>query len=66
MDHYLGNLICRLDREEAPQHDALLMVNAVSTAFLDAHLKSNTQALNILHSDVLSQLTGGFSQISRR
>ena len=66
MDHYYGNLICRLDREEAPQHDALLMVNSVSTAFLDAHLKGKQAAANYVNGDQLAKLTGSFAKLERR
>jgi predicted dienelactone hydrolase len=65
-DHYLGNLICRPDREEAPQHDALKMLNAVSTAFLDAYVKDSAEAKQFLQDNKLSELTGGFSTLSQR
>lgn len=65
-DHYLGNLICRLEREQPPQHDALKMLNAVSTAFLDAYVKDDTRALEFLKSGTMSDLTGGFSQLQLR
>ncbi len=38
-DHYLGNLICRPEREEQPQHKALRVINTASVAFLDWQLK---------------------------
>jgi dienelactone hydrolase len=65
-DHYLGNLICRLDREEAGQHDALKMLNAASTAFLDAFMKNNATAQAFIDGDKLADLSGGFSIIERR
>jgi predicted dienelactone hydrolase len=65
-DHYLGNLICRLDREQPPQHDALNMVNAVSTAFLDAYIKGDQAALAFLQSGSMQTLTSGFSQVQQR
>ena len=65
-DHYLGNLICRLERENPPQQDALMMLNAVSTTFLDALLKSSPQALAFLQSKQLEKLSSGFSTLSSR
>ncbi len=65
-DHYLGNLICRLDREEAPQHDALNMVLSATTAFLDAYVKEDLAALTYLNSDMLTATTGNFSTLTNR
>ncbi|MCB1700925.1 MAG: alpha/beta fold hydrolase [Pseudomonadales bacterium] len=65
-DHYMGNLICRLEREETPQDDALLMVRIVSTAFLDAYLKNDATARAFIDSDQLTELTEGFTVLSRR
>jgi len=44
-DHYLGNLICRPERETPPQHEALGVINDASLAFLDWHLKGKATAL---------------------
>ena len=65
-DHYLGNLICRLERKEAPQHDALKMINATTLAFLDAYLKDNPEGKAFINDDTLSSVTGGFSILERR
>jgi predicted dienelactone hydrolase len=65
-DHYLGNLICRLDRDRPPQPDALRLVNAVTTAFLDAHLRGDAAAREFLDSGALAQLSGGFAALSKR
>lgn len=65
-DHYLGNLICRPEREVPPQHDALAMVNAISVSFLDAYLKGDQVALAFLRSSRLQQLTGDFAVLSLR
>lgn len=65
-DHYLGNLICRPEREEAPQTDALAMVNATTTAFLDAYVKDNANALAFVRGDRLNDITQGFAVLSRR
>ncbi|WGL18466.1 hypothetical protein PVT68_09240 [Microbulbifer bruguierae] len=65
-DHYFGNLICRLEREAAPQEQALLMANAVSVAFLDAQLKGIPSARAFLESGTLNNVTDGFAQVSQR
>lgn len=65
-DHYFGNLICRPEREQAPQYDALSMLNTVSVAFLDAYLKEDQAAHRFLAGDTLQQITDGFSVLERR
>jgi hypothetical protein len=65
-DHYLGNLICRPEREETPQTDALNMVNAVSVTFLDAKLKNNLQAIAALEANQLASVTNNFAVIETR
>ena len=65
-DHYLGNLICRTQREAAPQEDALRMVQLVTTAFLDAYLNGNAAAAALLSDNRLKQTTDGFATLSRR
>ncbi len=65
-DHYLGNLICRTEREATPQHDALRMVQIASVAFLDAYLKGESAAQPILHGDTLATTTGGFARLRQR
>lgn len=65
-DHYLGNLICRPEREVAPQQDALMLLNASSTAFLAAYLKQDPKARVFLQSRQLHQLTAGFSSLDYR
>ena len=65
-DHYLGNLICRPEREAEPQHSALAMVNSASIAFLNAFLLSDEKAAAYLRSDELQSLTKNFAQLLRR
>jgi dienelactone hydrolase len=62
-DHFLGNLICRLDRDEKPQEDALTMVKIASTAFLDAYLKGEPRARELLRDGSLGDITGGFARL---
>ncbi len=47
-DHYLGNLICRTERDALPQTDALNAVLAATTTFLDAYVKRDEGALERL------------------
>jgi predicted dienelactone hydrolase len=65
-DHYLGNLICRTGREAEPQEDALQMVQIATTTFLDAYLKNNPQATDLLAGDQLTATTSGFARLQRR
>lgn len=65
-DHNFGNLICRLELDVAPQTDALGMANAVSLAFLDAHMKGIQNARDFLAADTLDEVTEGFAQLSQR
>jgi len=65
-DHYLGNLICRTEREAQPQDNALTMVKIATTSFLDAYLKNNTAAREVLSGDKLAESTENFSRLSVR
>jgi predicted dienelactone hydrolase len=65
-DHYLGNLICRLQREAKPQEDALRMMQIASTTFLDAYVKGEQQAAAFLESGKLQSVTSGFSRLESR
>ena len=65
-DHYLGRLICRTEREAEPQWDALRMVLAASTSFLDAQLKGDSQAGGLLKPEALKTTTGGFASLQSR
>ncbi len=61
-DHYLGNLICRPEREAEPQTDALAMVNSASVAFLNAVLLGDNQ----LNSESFAIHTGRFAELLQR
>lgn len=65
-DHYLGNLICRPERKEPAQTDALRMVNASSVSFLDAFVKGDAAARAYLDARPLQEVTGGFATLSHR
>lgn len=62
-DHYFGNLICRPERDEAPQWDALRVFNAVSTTFLNAYVLDDAQALSWLESGALDRESEGFATL---
>lgn len=66
MDHYLGNLMCRLEREAEPQHDQLRMLQSTTVAFLDAYVKELPQAMAYLESDQLHDVTKSFATLSKR
>ncbi|MBB3047952.1 putative dienelactone hydrolase [Litorivivens lipolytica] len=65
-DHYLGNLICRPEREAEPQTDALAMVNSASVAFLNSVLKASDDNLAQLSAGAISDLTDGFADFRKR
>ena len=65
-DHYLGNLICRPELEEAPQHDALAMVNTAVIAFLDAYVMAEPAAMDFLRSGELDRVSARFAQLESR
>ncbi|WNC72142.1 hypothetical protein RGQ13_18780 [Thalassotalea psychrophila] len=65
-DHYLGNLICRPEKEQPPQTDALNMVNAATTSFLNAYMKRTKRDSMFLDFNDLAELTNGFSIIEKR
>lgn len=65
-DHYLGNLICRRELEETPQIDALNMVNTAAVAFLDAYLKGNPEAMELLNSSQMQSITDSFAILKKR
>lgn len=65
-DHYLGNLICRLDRKNPPQNDALTMVNASAVTFMNAFVKQDAAARAYLDARPLEKLTNGFARLEYR
>ena len=65
-DHFLGNLICRLERDAPPQEDALQMALIATTNFLNSFLKEDPKSRAFIDGDQLQQLTEGFSRLGRR
>jgi fermentation-respiration switch protein FrsA (DUF1100 family) len=66
MDHYLGGLVCRSDIEGEPDYDALEIARDVSTAFLDAYMQGNDEAVRFLGGEELPALTGGRASLEMR
>lgn len=65
-DHYLGNLICRTQRDAEPQHDALRMLKATTTQFLKAELAADDAARAFLHAASINKLSNGFARLTQR
>ena len=58
-DHYMGGLICNAERGEGPDHAAVANVRAMTTAFLDAYIRQDPDAMNFLRTAEVSELTDG-------
>jgi len=58
-DHYLGGLICRDNRGGEADPEAARIVRAAQTAFLDAYIKQDAEALKWLKSTDYAALTNG-------
>jgi len=64
VDHYLGGLWCRSDVSGPPDQDGLAILRGVSTVFLDAYTKGNTEAFSFLSTDEMTDLTDGRAALS--
>jgi predicted dienelactone hydrolase len=58
-DHYLGGLICNAERGGEPDHAAVEIVRAMTTAFLDAYVKNDPDASSFLETADIAELTAG-------
>ena len=58
-DHYLGGLICREERGGPDDPEAVRIVRAAQTAFLDAYVKGDNAAREWLREANYAELTGG-------
>ncbi|MCC5825042.1 hypothetical protein [Alkalimonas sp.] len=65
-DHYFGRLIGRTNRREPAQQHQFSLLLSVSTAFLDAYVKDEAEALYFLQSNQLTEQTQGFASLSIR
>lgn len=61
-DHYLGNLICRTEREQPPQNDALRLVQSQSWAFIQQALGLPSPSAG----QSLAEITAGFAWMEQR
>ena len=66
MDHYLGGLICKDDVPGPPDYDALEIIDGVSTAFLDAYMKGDDNAMAFLQTGPVAELTGDRATLELR
>jgi dienelactone hydrolase len=66
MDHYLGGAVCRPDVPGPPDHDALQIINAASTAFFDAYTKGDARALEQLQTGGINLLSAGRATLESR
>jgi len=62
-DHYLGGLICRDNRGGPDDPEAVLIVRAAQTAFLDAYLKDDKDALRWLRTADFATLSGDRAEL---
>lgn len=59
MDHYLGGLICNAERGGEPDPEAVAIIRALTTAFLDAYIKDEPAAKEyLLTADISAQTKG--------
>ena len=65
-DHYLGGLICRDNRGGEDDPQAVAVVRAVQTAFLDAYLKDDEAAREWLKAGDLQAMDGGRAELTHR
>ncbi|MDG2320261.1 MAG: hypothetical protein P8L79_08385 [Rhodospirillaceae bacterium] len=65
-DHYYGGLICRETAGGLVDHQGLSIVRGTSTAFLDAYLKDDQDALSFLKSADVGALTENRASFERK
>lgn len=65
-DHYLGGLICRENRGGVPDIEGVMIVNAMSTAFLDAYLKGDSDAKAFIQTADAKSLTRERAMFDRK
>ncbi|WP_163932414.1 hypothetical protein [Paraferrimonas sp. SM1919] len=62
-DHYYGNLICRPEREQAPQTKQFEILKSITTAFLDTYLKGIEDASYAIEAGAIDEATAGFATL---
>ena len=65
-DHYLGGLICRSDRGGPDDAEGVAILQATTTAFLDAYIREDAAALDYLRQTDLSAVTSGRAELKHK
>lgn len=65
-DHYLGGLICRTDRVNAPDPQGAAINGDLTLAFLDAYVKCDADAARFLARTDLERRTAGRARLERK
>lgn len=65
-DHFLGGMICAERADGPTDREAFVIVESVSTAFLDAYLKKNPAASGYLRAGTVSDETNGRAELLSR
>jgi hypothetical protein len=65
-DHYLGGAICRDDVPGPKDYEAVSIVNATTTAFLNAYIKDDSKAMAFIRSETLGEKTDGRAALTIR
>jgi dienelactone hydrolase len=66
MDHYLGGVMCRSNVPGPRDFDGQKIINATSTAFMDAYIKNDLAAKSFLTSNDIAELTAGRATLGLR
>ena len=65
-DHYMGGLICNDKLGGEPDYEAVRVVRAMTTAFLDAYIKDDPAAMDYLRTADLAEITDGYANLQQR
>jgi len=65
-DHFLGGMLCAERADGPPDKEAFVIVESISTAFLDAYLKKIPAAIDYLHAGTISDATQGRAELRLR
>ena len=65
-DHYYGGLICRETAGGPADHEGLSIIRGTSTAFLDAYLKADKDALTFMKNADVGALTKNRASLERK
>ena len=65
-DHYLGGLICRSDRVNAPDPEGAAINADLTLAFLDAYVRGDARAARLLATTDVTRRTAGRARLERK